>query len=169
MKNLRKFNRREKKMTISKNDFSIIKKIASGYYGDIYKAQNKKTKKAVAIKKLKKSFNPKVAEKEVAVMKKLPTQKNIIKFFGTYRDNGRLVIVTEFIKQGSLDIWIQVNKEKILKAKNAFQRLLRMAMGICEGMKYLEAVHILHCDLACRNCLVGSGEVIKICDFGMSK
>jgi len=103
-------------------------------------------------------------------MKKLPANnKNLIKFYGTYRDHGRLVIVTEFVKNGSLDIYIQIHKERILKGKRVFQRLLNMAIGICDGMRWLEAHHILHCDLACRNCLVGAGEVIKICDFGLSK
>ena len=62
------------------------------------------------------------------------------------------------IKLGSLDIYIQVQKENILKGKNVFQRLLKMAMGACAGMAALEQIKVLHCDLACRNLLVGSGR-----------
>lgn len=43
-----------------------------------------------------------------------------------------------------------------------------MAIDICDGMRYLESNNILHRDLACRNCLVGSNEVVKVCDFGMA-
>ena len=35
-------------------------------------------------------------------------------------------------------------------------------------MEYLESNRIIHRDLACRNCLVGSNEVVKVCDFGMA-
>ena len=28
---------------------------------------------------------------------------------------------------------------------------------------------VLHCDLACRNVLVGDNELLKICDFGLAK
>jgi serine/threonine protein kinase len=59
------------------------------------------------VKKLKKTFSPKVAEKEVAVMKRLPlNNKNVIRFYGTYRENNRLVIVTEFVKNGRFKISI---------------------------------------------------------------
>lgn len=36
-------------------------------------------------------------------------------------------------------------------------------------MTYLSAQRFVHRDLACRNCLVGSGLVVKIADFGMSR
>jgi abelson tyrosine-protein kinase 1 len=36
-------------------------------------------------------------------------------------------------------------------------------------MEYLESNRIIHRDLACRNCLVGEGEVIKVADFGLAR
>ena len=60
-------------------------------------------------------------------------------------------------------------KQYIKNSTNPFQRLLNMAIDICDGMRYLESNNILHRDLACRNCLVGSNEVVKVCDFGMAR
>jgi hypothetical protein len=40
-----------------------------------------------------------------------------------------------------------------------------MAMGACAGMAALESLKILHCDLACRNLLVGSGKSFSNSDF----
>lgn len=42
-------------------------------------------------------------------------------------------------------------------------------MDVCDGMEYLESKHIIHRDLATRNCLVGEGEVIKVADFGLAR
>lgn len=36
-------------------------------------------------------------------------------------------------------------------------------------MAHLESVGIIHRDLAARNILVGTGKVLKISDFGMSR
>ncbi len=64
--------------------------------------------------------------------------------------------------------YIQIYQNSILRSNRTFKRLLDICLGICDGMAFLESHRIIHKDLACRNCLVGSGEVIKICDFGMA-
>ena len=35
--------------------------------------------------------------------------------------------------------------------------------------EYLSSLNIIHCDLACRNILVGEGKKLKISDFGLSR
>lgn len=47
-----------------------------------------------------------------------------------------------------------------------------MCVDVTKGCRYLEEMHFVHRDLACRNCLVahrGEGRVVKIGDFGLAR
>uniref|UniRef100_A0A672KRP2 TXK tyrosine kinase n=2 Tax=Sinocyclocheilus grahami TaxID=75366 RepID=A0A672KRP2_SINGR len=48
-------------------------------------------------------------------------------------------------------------------------QLLFMCQDVCEGMEYLEQSSFIHRDLAARNCLVNARNVVKVCDFGMTR
>lgn len=73
-----------------------------------------------------------------------------------------------FLK-GSLSNYLSKHKQDMTGSFGTFSRLLKMCIDICNGMKYLEAHHVIHRDLACRNCLVNANEVVKVCDFGMAR
>lgn len=52
------------------------------------------------------------------------------------------------------------------------QDLLSMCMDVTKGCRYLEEMHFVHRDLACRNCLVTqqvNGRIVKIGDFGLAR
>lgn len=48
-----------------------------------------------------------------------------------------------------------------------------MCVDVARGCRYLEEMHFVHRDLACRNCLVSSTDphirIVKIGDFGLAR
>lgn len=136
-----------------------------------------KQRKVVAVKKMKPGSKEDEINfsREAEFMMKLQDlqefqHKNLVQFFGISKDvDDSILIVTEFVKYGSLYNYLQKHKERIVNSKSRFLRLINICLDVCDGMEYLESKHIIHRDLATRNCLVGEGEVIKVADFGLAR
>lgn len=47
--------------------------------------------------------------------------------------------------------------------------LIRWSLQVAQGMTYLSSRNVLHGDLAARNILLCSNNVVKICDFGLAR
>ncbi|KAL3096783.1 hypothetical protein niasHT_026164 [Heterodera trifolii] len=90
----------------------------------------------------------------------------VVEYVGFYRDAFDDVrIVSEFMAGGDLHTFL-VDKRNTVTVGHIFNFLRQ----ICEGMEYLVSKHIVHRDLATRNCMLnGEGTEIKITDFGLSR
>lgn len=84
------------------------------------------------------------------------------------------MMVFEYMDYGDLaevlrsNTFCTINSKKIDTILDN-RSLLYIALQIAAGMRYLAAQRFVHRDLACRNCLVAHGLVVKIADFGMSR
>ena len=47
--------------------------------------------------------------------------------------------------------------------------LLSISLQCASGMEHLQTLRFVHRDVATRNCLLGTGMIVKISDFGMSR
>ncbi|CAD5215173.1 unnamed protein product [Bursaphelenchus xylophilus] len=90
---------------------------------------------------------------------------NVIKLVGVVTKSEPVMILTEYMLNGSLDKFLRDNDD----GKITVPQLIEMMHGIACGMKYLTDKGYVHRDLAARNVLVDDRLTCKIADFGLSR
>uniref|UniRef100_A0A8C8YJ35 EPH receptor A6 n=1 Tax=Prolemur simus TaxID=1328070 RepID=A0A8C8YJ35_PROSS len=89
---------------------------------------------------------------------------NIIRLEGVVTKSKPVMIVVEYMENGSLDSFLRKHDGHFTVIQ-----LVGMLRGIASGMKYLSDMGYVHRDLAARNILVNSNLVCKVSDFGLSR
>ncbi|KAI1730351.1 protein tyrosine kinase domain-containing protein [Ditylenchus destructor] len=101
---------------------------------------------------------------EISNMQRLSHQ-NLVRLYGVAFGDPTLMVI-EFCENGALLDRLR----STTKARLLVTRLLNYAQQIANGMTYLESRGFVHRDLAARNVLLAQNEeVIKICDFGLTR
>ncbi|CAJ2642886.1 unnamed protein product [Trifolium pratense] len=145
--------------------FRFEKKIASGSFSDLYKGTL--CNQDVAIKVLKQeSLNENIQREfsqEVYILSKIH-HRNVVKFIGACTKTPYLYLVTEYLSGGSIyDLLHKRNTVLTLPP------LLKIAIDVSEGMKYLHQNDIIHRDLKSANLLIDKTGVVKVADFGVAR
>ncbi|CAL1543321.1 unnamed protein product [Lymnaea stagnalis] len=143
--------------------------IGGGEFGDVCKGKLRmpgRPEMTVAIKTLK----PGATEKnrldfltEASIMGQFD-DPNVIFLEGVVTKSNPIMIVTEYMANGSLDTFLRNNDGKF-----TIIQLVGMMRGVASGMKYLSEMGFVHRDLAARNILVNENLVCKVADFGLSR
>lgn len=147
---------------------SVKEEIGRGEFGAVYKGMWKSGGKQVpvAIKTLKPHSSAKQRNdflSEASIMGQF-THPNVVKLYGVVTRVDPVMIIMEFLENGSLYHYLRDNDEKL-----GNERLLKMARGVAQGMDYLSTIGFVHRDLAARNILVSKNEICKVADFGLSR
>ncbi|XP_016404748.1 ephrin type-B receptor 2-like [Sinocyclocheilus rhinocerous] len=162
-------NRREFAKEIDMTCVKIEQVIGAGEFGEVCSGNLRlpgKREILVAIKTLKSGYTDKQRRdflSEASIMGQFD-HPNIIHLEGVVTKSTPVMIITEFMENGSLDSFLRQNDGQF----TAIQ-LVGMLRGIAAGMKYLCDMNYVHRDLAARNILVNSNLVCKVSDFGLSR
>lgn len=85
--------------------------------------------------------------------------------------DGPLYIITEYLPGGTLLEFLRHRRSAKGKphAEISVHDVVRLALGVCEGMEHLTTCEIIHGDLSARNVLLDQHRVPKLADFGLSR
>ncbi|WOH11005.1 hypothetical protein DCAR_0830482 [Daucus carota subsp. sativus] len=148
--------------------FSNDYKIGEGGFADVYKGIINNgdvvavKKHVLTSKKAKEDF-----EGEVSLISNIH-HRNVIRLLGCSHKGSELLLVYEYMENGSLDKFLYGEKQGTLTWKQRVEIIL----GIARGLAYLhEEFHlcIIHRDIKSSNILLDEGFQPKIADFGLAR
>ncbi|KAK3512441.1 hypothetical protein QTP70_011015 [Hemibagrus guttatus] len=154
---------------IEASRIKIEKIIGSGEFGEVCYGRMRlpgKRDVPVALKTLKVGYTEKQRRdflSEASIMAQFD-HPNVIRLEGVVTRSKPVMIITEYMENGSLDSFLRRHDGKF-----SIIQLVGILRGIAAGMTYLSDLGYVHRDLAARNILVNSNLVCKVSDFGLSR
>jgi serine/threonine protein kinase/Flp pilus assembly protein TadD len=147
--------------------YKILNKIGSGGMGDIYKAEDIKLKRTVALKFLPVSFS-RDEEAKLRLMHEAQSasaldHSNICTIYEIGEtDDGQLFISMGYYRGETL-------KERIARGALGIDETLSIILQVCEGLAKAHSSGIIHRDIKPANIFITADGVVKILDFGLAK
>lgn len=147
-----------------KADFQFEGCLGKGRFGSVYKAIEKRSKKLVALKEIKKNLIFKhdfehQLRREVEIQCRL-NHPNIIKLYGIFQDEKTVWLVLEMAEGGSLYEFIEKN------GPLSSEQLRPIAFQLLAAILYLEKRNVIHRDIKLENILLDKNSSPMLCDFG---
>ena len=165
------------------DEYSLIKSIGKGAFGEVFLTSKEGTDQLFATKKVskKKADSPKINKyfiNEISILREIK-HKNIIHFETIKHTIHNYYIITEFCNGGALSDCLQKYRKKYGKPfpEEIVQHIMRQ---IVDALKYLHGKKIIHRDIKLDNILVNFENeedknninmlkaTIKIIDFGFA-
>ncbi|XP_062959539.1 serine/threonine-protein kinase Nek5 [Cynocephalus volans] len=149
--------------------YDVIKTIGEGAFGKAYLAKGKSDSKHCVIKEINFAKMPihekEASKKEVILLAKMK-HPNIVTFFSSFQENGKLFIVMEYCD--GEDLMKRINRQQgVLFSED---QILDWFVQISLGLKHIHDRKILHRDIKAQNIFLSkNGMVAKLGDFGIAR
>ncbi|KAF5814437.1 putative protein kinase RLK-Pelle-L-LEC family [Helianthus annuus] len=150
------------------DNFAEKEKLGEGSFGGVYKGMLKDLSTYVAVKRVSKTSKQGIKEyaSEVRIISRL-RHKNLVQLNGWCHEKGELLLVYEYMENGSLD-------SHLFKAKSllAWETRYQIVIGLASAILYLHEEWeqcVLHRDIKSSNVMLDSNFNAKLGDFGLAK
>ncbi len=146
--------------------YRIVKKIGEGGMGVVYRAQDMRLNRHVAIKALPDIFaaDPERLarfEREAKVLASL-NHTNIASVYGLEECDGRRFLILELVEGGTL-------ADRLNKGRIPIDESLEICRQIADGLEAAHEKGIIHRDLKPANIQITPDGKVKILDFGLAR
>jgi len=144
--------------------YKIIEKLGEGGMGEVYKAQDTKLDRFVALKFLPSQMTASEDDKarfiQEAKAASAMNHPNVCTIYDIQENNGQLFIVMEFVDGKTLK-----DKKDSLSEK----QILEIGIQAAEGLAAAHEKGIVHRDIKPENIMVRKDGIAQIMDFGLAK
>ncbi len=147
--------------------YRITEKLGSGGMGEIYKAEDIKLKRTVALKFLPASFSSDEESKKRLIHEAQAASSldhpNICTIYEIGETDDELLFISMALYDG------ETLKDKIAKGPIVIDEAIKITLQICEGLEKAHKNEIIHRDIKPANIFITNDGIVKILDFGLAK
>jgi serine/threonine protein kinase len=156
-----------KRGTIFAGRYEIIEELGKGGMGKVYRVEDTKIKKEIALKLIKQEIasDKKTIERfknELTTARDI-RHKNVCGMFDLGEERGLHFITMEYVSGQDLKGLIRQS------APLSVPRAISIARQICDGLEEAHSLGIVHRDLKPNNIMIDRGGNAKIMDFGIAR
>jgi eukaryotic-like serine/threonine-protein kinase len=145
--------------------FEIVELLGAGGMSEVYRAEDTRLNRPVAIKFLSTQITDASASRRFQQEAKTASSLNhphIVTVFETGEWEGRHFLVTEFVDGGTLRAWAG-------SATRSWREIVELLVGVADALATAHDAGILHRDVKPDNILVSKNGYAKLADFGLAK
>ncbi|NXL36599.1 MYLK2 kinase, partial [Glaucidium brasilianum] len=141
--------------------------LGGGKFGEVHTCTEKQTGLKLAAKVIRKqgAKEKEMVLLEIDVMNQL-NHRNLIQLYDAIETPREIILFMEFVEGGELF-------ERIIDDDYHLTEVDCMVFvrQICEGIRFMHHMHVLHLDLKPENilCVAATGHMVKIIDFGLAR
>jgi serine/threonine protein kinase/tetratricopeptide (TPR) repeat protein len=145
--------------------FRVCERLGAGGMGEVYRAEDTKLNRSVAVKRMADSLRSDLAQrkrfiKEAERVSQL-MDPNIAALFDILEENDEIFLVMELIDGSNIRDHFQNH--------TSLKEFLKAAICVAEGLRTAHAQRIIHCDIKPENIMISNSGQVKLLDFGLAR